>query len=91
MGATLAYWRNSQTGHEVDAVLELPDGRWAGIEVKLGESAATFAVDSLLRMASKIDHERHGEAAALIVVTGGRFSYRHPDGVCVVPTTALGP
>ena len=42
-------------------------------------------------MASKIDHERHGEAAALIVVTGGRFSYRRPDGVCVVPTTALGP
>lgn len=91
LGATLAYWRNSQTGHEVDAVLELPDGRWAGIEVKLGESAAASAVDSLLRMASKIDHERHGEAAALIVVTGGHFSYRHPDGVCVVPTTALGP
>lgn len=91
LGATLASWRDSQTGHEVDVVLELPDGRWAGIEVKLGESAADAAAASLLRMASKIDHERHGEAAALIIVTGGRFSYRRPDGVCVVPITALGP
>lgn len=91
LGATLASWRDSQTGHEVDAVLELPDGRWAGIEVKLGESAADAAAASLLRMASKIDDERHGEAAALIVVTGGRFTYRRPDGVCVVPITALGP
>lgn len=91
LGAALASWRDSQTGHEVDAVLELPDGRWAGIEVKLGESAADAAAASLLRMAGKIDHERHGEAAALIVVTGGRFSYRRPDGVCVVPITALGP
>lgn len=91
LGAALASWRDSQTGHEVDAVLELPDGRWAGIEVKLGESAADAAAASLLRMAGKIDRERHGEAAALIVVTGGRFSYRRPDGVCVVPITALGP
>ncbi|WP_306428541.1 MULTISPECIES: ATP-binding protein [unclassified Corynebacterium] len=91
LGATLASWRDTQTGHEIDAVLELPDGRWAGIEVKLGESAADAAADSLLRMASKIDQDRHGAPAALIVVTGGRFSYRRPDGVCVVPITALGP
>ncbi|WCC80369.1 DUF4143 domain-containing protein [Cutibacterium equinum] len=91
LGATLASWRDSQTGLEVDAVLELPDGRWAGIEVKLGEAAADAAADSLLRMSDKIDHERHGKPAALIVLTGGRFSYRRPDGVCVVPITALGP
>ncbi|MGL5406277.1 MAG: ATP-binding protein [Propionibacteriaceae bacterium] len=91
LGATLMGWRDSQTGHEVDAVLELTDGRWAGIEVKLGETAADVAADSLLRMADKVDHARHGKPAALIVLTGGRFSYRRPDGVCVVPITALGP
>lgn len=91
LGATLASWRDSQTGLEVDAVLELPDGRWAGIEVKLGEAAADTAANSLLRMADKIDHERHGKPAALIVLTGGRYNYRRPDGVCVVPITSLGP
>jgi len=42
-------------------------------------------------MASKVDKEQHGEPAALVVVTGGRFAYRRPDGVLVVPITSLGP
>lgn len=91
LGAMLSSWRDSQTGLEVDAVLELPDGRWAGIEVKLGESAVDAAAESLLRMSAKIDHARHGQPVALIVLTGGRYVYKRPDGVCVVPITALGP
>ena len=91
LGGSLSSWRDSQTGLEVDAVLELPDGRWMGIEVKLGEAAADAAAASLVRMAAKIDQDRHGKPAALIVVTGGRYTYRRPDGVCVVPITALGP
>ena len=90
LDGTLSSWRDSQTGLEVDAVLELPDGRWAGIEVKLGEAAADAAAASLVRMAAKIDQDRHGTPAALIVVTGGRYTYRRPDGVYVVPITALG-
>lgn len=91
LGATLSSWRDTQLNKEIDAVLELPNGRWAGIEVKLGEGAADEAAASLLHMASKVDVEKHGEPVALIVVTGGRFSYRRPDGVTVVPITALGP
>lgn len=91
LGATLSTWRDTQTGHEVDAILELPDGRWAAVEVKLGESAADVAAESLVRMAHKIDHHRHGPPSALIVVTGGRYVYKRNDGVCVVPVTALGP
>jgi len=91
LGATLSSWRDSRHGSEVDAILELPDGRWAGFEFKLGETQADTAADSLLRMASKIDTDTHGPPAALIIVTGGRFSYRRPDGVTVVPITSLGP
>ncbi|MDR2974869.1 MAG: hypothetical protein LBV00_09220 [Propionibacteriaceae bacterium] len=46
---------------------------------------------SLLHCAEKIDLVKHGEPLALIVITGGRFSYRRPDGVVVAPITALGP
>ena len=91
LGANLSSWRDSQTGLEVDLVLELPDGGWAGIEIKLGEGAIDDAAQALLRVAGKIDPERHGEPRALIVITGGRFAYKRPDGVCVVPITALGP
>lgn len=91
LGGRLSSWRDSQLGHEVDAVLELPQGRWAAFEVKLGEAAADEAADALLTMASKVDRARHGEPAALVVVTGGRYCYRRPDGVTVVPITALAP
>ena len=91
LGVSLSSWRDTQLNKEIDAVLELPNGRWAGVEVKLGEGAADDAAEALLYMASKVDTEKHGEPVALIVVTGGRYSYRRPDGVTVVPITALGP
>ena len=91
LGARLSSWRDSQLNKEVDAVLELPNGRWAAFEVKLGEAAADQAAEALLSMARKVDTQRHGEPAALVVVTGGRFSYRRPDGVTLVPISALGP
>ncbi len=91
LGAMFSSWRDTQQGNEIDVVLELPNGRWAGFEIKLGETQADAAARALLDMASKVDIERHGEPAALVVITGGRFSYRRPDGVIVVPITALGP
>lgn len=91
LGGRLSSWRDSQTGAEVDVVLELPNGRWAGFEIKLGESAVDAAAESLLRLAGKIDVARHGNPLALVVITGGRFVYKRPDGVSVVPITALAP
>lgn len=49
------------------------------------------AAESPLHLASKVDKEQHGEPAVLVVVTGGRFANRRPDGVLVVPITSLGP
>lgn len=91
LDATLSSWRDSQTGAAVDVVIELPNGRWAAFEVKLGEAAADPAAASLLHFAGKVDTARHGDPLALVVITGGRFAYRRADGVIVVPITALGP
>ena len=91
LNATFSSWRDSRTGAEVDVILETPDGRWAAFEIKLGESATDEAADTLLNCASKVDADRHGEPMALVVITGGRFVYRRPDGVSVVPITALAP
>lgn len=91
LGSELSAWRESQTGAEVDVVLELPNGDWAGIEIKLGEAAVDRAAKGLLRLAARVDTERQRAPRALIVITGGRFTYRRPDGVTVVPITALGP
>ncbi len=91
LGVRFSSWRDTKLNHEVDAVLELPNGRWAAFEFKLGEGAVDDAAGSLTYFASKVDVERHGEPIALAAVTGGRFTYRREDGVLVVPLSVLGP
>ncbi|QIM15407.1 ATP-binding protein [Leucobacter insecticola] len=83
-------WRDSN-GHEIDAVVTLPDGSWAACEVKLNPRDADAAAASLLRFAEKIDTSRHGDPAALCVITSSGHAGLRADGVHVVPITALGP
>ena len=49
------------------------------------------AANSLVGFASEIDHARHGAPSALVVITATGGGGRRPDGVHVVPITALGP
>lgn len=81
------------TGLEADAIIERDDGAWMAIEVKL--SPARDAVEqgarSLLRVRNKVGARRVGDLGALVVVTSTGPAYPRPDGVQVVPITALGP
>ncbi len=90
IGAQVLHFRDG-TGAEVDAIIELPDGTWAAIEIKLSAERADAAAASLRRVTSKVDTQRAGEPAALLVVTADRYGYMRDDGVAVVPITALGP
>lgn len=90
IGGQVLHFRDG-TGAEADAIIELPDGTWAAIEVKLSAEREDDAAAALLRVASKVDASRIGEPAALIIVTADRFGYMRDDGVAVVPITALGP
>ncbi|MBA3877919.1 MAG: hypothetical protein C0498_13540 [Anaerolinea sp.] len=67
------------------------DAAWAAFEVKLGSPAIDAAARSLLRLAARVDGDRHGSPAALVVVTGWGYAYRRPDGVFVAPVGALAP
>lgn len=80
-----------ESGLEADAVVELPDGRWAAFEIKLGQAGVDSAASALLRVSNRVDPERHGRAAALVAITGWGYGYRRPDGVSVVPLGALAP
>jgi hypothetical protein len=79
------------TGLEVDAIVEQNDGRWAGIEVKLGSNQIDQGAKSLLAFSDRIDQASCGAPAFLAVVTARGYSYRRPDGVMVVPIGTLGP
>jgi len=87
-GASVYHYRDSSE-LEADAIVELADGRWAAFEVKIGPGSVDQAATSLLRVAERIDLDRHGAPVALAVITGWGFGYRRPDGVSVLPIGAL--
>lgn len=74
---------------ESDMIISLRDGRWAPIEVKLGNKQIDEASKNLLSLQSKINTEKMGKPSFLMVVTGGEFAYTRDDGVLVVPIGCL--
>jgi predicted AAA+ superfamily ATPase len=85
------YHYRDDEGLEVDAIVELADGRWAGFEVKLGAAEADAAADSLLRLRAKLTARGTRPPTCLAVICGvAEFAYTREDGVHVVPLTALG-
>ena len=90
-GGDVFHYRDSD-GLEVDAIVRLADGQWLAAEVKLGGQAAIeSAVASLRRFAHKIDPTATQAPKRLIVLTASGYGYEHPEGVGIVPITALGP
>lgn len=74
-----------KSGLEADLIVRLRDGRWAAIEVKLGQKQIDTAAENLLALNAKIDVEKMGKASFLMIITGGQFAYQRKDGVWVVP------
>ncbi len=78
-----------KTGLESDLIVRLRDGRWAAIEVKLGNKQIEEATQNLLVLKAKIDEDKMGQASFLMVLTGGQYAYRRNDGVLIVPIGCL--
>ena len=78
---------------EVDTIIELRDGRWAAIEIKLSENGVPEAVRSLIRLKNKLalnPHARNPEPAFMAVLVGKtEFIRKTPEGVYVIPITSL--
>lgn len=88
--AELSHYRDDKN-LEVDIIIVLPDGRWAGVEVKLGTAWIDEGAANLLKMADKVDQEINGAPTFLAVVTASGNAYKRQDGVLVLPIGVLGP
>ena len=89
--ADVYHYRDSDN-LEADAIIEARDGRWIAVEVKLGgQQWIDEAAQSLLRLRNKVDTDRVGEPAKLLIITATGYGYDRPDGTTVLPITALGP
>lgn len=89
-GASLFHYQD-YSNKEVDAVIEMPDGRWCAFEIKLGANQIDAAASSLIKLKESISNEENGAAPSVLCVICGmsNAAYRRPDGVFVVPITAL--
>ena len=85
------YHYQDDKNQEIDAVVELPDGTWSAFEIKLGANQIDMAAANLLEIRKQIEQDPKGKPpAALCVICGmSNAAYRRPDGVFVVPITAM--
>jgi predicted AAA+ superfamily ATPase len=79
-----------KSGLEADLIVQLRDGRWGAIEVKMGHKEIEAAAEHLIALKNKINTKMR-EPSFLMVLTGGQFAFQRQDGVYVVPLGCLKP
>lgn len=88
----IRYYRDD-SGLEVDAIIELVDGRWAAIEIKTSESKVNEAVKNLARLRNKLCGQQEARTRApefMAVLVGiGEYVRVVEDGIYVIPIRTL--
>lgn len=89
-GASLYHYQDYRN-QEIDVVIELPDGQWCAFEIKLGVHQIDAAAENLLALKKQFTEDPKGKPPAVLCVVCGmtNSAYQRPDGVFVVPVTAL--
>ncbi len=88
-GAKLYHYQDYE-GNEIDAIIEMEDGSWCGIEIKLGANQIEEAANNLNRINKTIIKQGGKSAKSLCVICGlTNAAYKRNDGVYVVPITSL--
>lgn len=85
------YHYRDRSGLECDAVIHLRNGSYGLVEIKLGgDLLIEEGSRKLKKLSNIIDTERMNAPSFLMVLTGvGRYAYRRPDGVYIVPIGCL--
>lgn len=89
------YYYNDNYGLEADAVLQLKNGDYALIEIKLGSREIEKGAKNLLKLKKLIQEKKDKEKLNipnpkfLAIITGGEFAYTRKDGVKVIPIGCL--
>lgn len=88
IGATLYHYRDNNTGLEVDAIVEIADGEYGAIEIKLGSNKEEEAAANLLKFYNSAEIK-----PKFMCIICGLYNavVRRPDGIYVFPITALKP
>ena len=88
-GAKLYHYQDYED-REIDAIIEMDNGDWCGIEIKLGIHQVEEAANNLLRVSNAIIKNGGKAPKSLCVICGtGNAIYKRDDGIYVVPICSL--
>lgn len=88
-GAQVFHYQD-YANREIDTVVELKDGRWCAFEIKLGANQIDKAAANLIEIHNRIAANGGKVPSVLCIICGmSNAAYQRPDGVYVVPITAL--
>ena len=86
------YHYQDYQNREVDSIIELENGDWCAFEIKLGANKIDEGAKNLLSLKEEIEKEKGKVPSVLCIICGlSNAAYQRPDGVYVVPITALKP
>jgi hypothetical protein len=85
--ARVFHLRTKGGEHEVDFIVEAPDGTVVAIEVRLAAAIGDNDVKHLRWLTAQIGDQLRVAA----VLTTGRIAYLREDGIAVIPAALLGP
>lgn len=88
LSGELYHYRDSYD-NEVDLVIVLDDGRWAPVEVKMGDSEIDKAAENLNRLRETVDTKKMNEPSFMMIVTATGPAYKREDGIFVIPIGCL--
>ena len=83
------YHYRDKSGLEIDAIIQLADGRWGAVEVKLGAGEVDKACDNLLKLKQVVDTDKMNEPSFLMVLTGTEYAFQMKNGIWIVPLGCL--
>ena len=86
------YHYQDYNNREADAIIELENGDWCAFEIKLGANRIEEGARNLLNLKEEICKKNGKVPKVLCVICGlSNAAYKRPDGVYVIPITALKP
>ena len=88
LDGSVYHYRDAK-GVEVDAIIQLKDGRWGAAEVKMGAGFIEAAAENLLKFKNNINFERMREPSFLMVLTATDTAFQMENGVWTVPLGCL--
>jgi len=85
------FYYGDNTNLDIDVIIQLKDGRWAAIQVKVGSSKIEEGSAELDRLINKLDFTKLKKPSFIAIITGTKEAYTRRDGKHVIPLGCLKP